>query len=657
MGRVRRWTAICAFIGCVLWVSYALCAPPLVAARLRANLAAAGYPDAKLHVESVGLWHVDLSGVTLRDGLSLGDVSLDAGLSMLWGDTLDEITIRGANVASTALGGGRGGAAGSSIALPFRRLRIEDTTLVVRDTRIAVDGTVVFGGPQPIIDLDAKVASVHYGALVGRDIAGHVTTRGQSIRACVVGTMVGMSGDTRAHACTYGQVHGSSLDIARYDGHVEGLVPLGAFSGATVRFARISADVAGTLSDLALHGTARARAVELHDRFLTQLVVPEVAFAVQANIDASGVTLTAHDPHVLHVRQTSFRAAGARLDARRATVSLPAGSIRMPGAPLEWPRALTWTAPDLTWAGIRLTGASGTFEPLTEVVRWRATRVDREELAFHAVSGTVSGTKLAWRADRARWRDVGVAAVSGSVDLQRGVGRWAARHAQWGRARFTAPRGVVDLDPARSDRVTWRTMSGPAGIRLGAGALRYRSTRAGTRLEQGTVRAGGGELILVPVTVPLAAPSDVVLRARGLELGQLVAKAARGRVRATGLIDGELSLRVGDTGCSLNRGVLRTRGHGTVQIRDSALRARLAASSGSSAAAGLAVHRRVAAALADFGYSQLIVVLGAPGSGPDLRIWARGRGNHVPQDLDLTITMRGVRDAADHLSRRMPPGV
>ncbi|MDB4960611.1 MAG: hypothetical protein JWP01_610 [Myxococcales bacterium] len=654
MGRVRRWTAICAFVGCVLGLSYVLVAPSVVAAKVRGELAAHGYPDAQLHVDSIGLRHIELSGVTLREGLSLGAVSLDAGLSMLWGDRIDEITIRGANVSSAALQASSGTPIGSPTTRPFRRLRIADSTLVIRDTEVAVAGTIAFGPPHTIVDLDTRIASVRRGALVAHDVVGHVTARDEVIRACVTGTVVGAGGDNRAHACAYGQVQGSSIDDARYDGHLEVVVPIASFSGATVRLATISAEVAGALSDLELRGTARARAVELHDRFQTQLAAPQLAFAVRASIDTRGVTVVAREPHILHVRDTSFVAAGSQLAAHQATVSLPAGSIRMPGAPLVWPRALTWTAPKLEWAGIRLTGASGTFEPLTEVVHWRATRVNREELAFHAASGTVTGTQLAWRADRASWRDAGVVGVRGSVDLERGIGRWTARNGRWGRSRFTAPGGVVDLDPSRADRVEWRTMSGPYGVELGAGSLRYRGTRGGIRIEHGTVAAAGGQLDVQPVTVPDEAPTDVLLRARGLSLGELAAKVGRGRMRATGVVDGEITLHVGGAGCSLKRGLLRTRGHGTVQIGDGGLRSRLAASASTP---GLAVHHRVAAALADFQYSQVIAVLGAPGAGPDLRVVTRGRGNRVPQDLDLVITIRGVRDAADRFSRRVSRGV
>jgi hypothetical protein len=73
---------------------------------------------------------------------------------------------------------------------------------------------------------------------------------------------------------------------------------------------------------------------------------------------------------------------------------------------------------------------------------------------------------------------------------------------------------------------------------------------------------------------------------------------------------------------------------GELRLTDAAWRDRLAASAWDK---DLAIHRRVAAALADFAYSRLTLAFGAD---PTVQLSINGRGKRVAQDLDLVVNVR-----------------
>jgi hypothetical protein len=150
-----------------------------------------------------------------------------------------------------------------------------------------------------------------------------------------------------------------------------------------------------------------------------------------------------------------------------------------------------------------------------------------------------------------------------------------------------------------------------------------------------------------PAAIPLAegaAPAELVVTARGLELGRLLPRRA---VAATARLDGEIALRLDGSGVTFVRGELHARGRGTIRVRDPALRGR------ASKLAGLEqrLEQRLVGALADFEHTTLAAVLAPRGSEPELRVIARGRGSRVPQELDLAINFRGVWATLDRLAR------
>ncbi len=71
--------------------------PFLAEHRVRTQLAAAGFPDAKLTVESVGWSHLALRDVQLEPGVELGRVEVDRGVNAIWRD-VDRVSIKDARV-------------------------------------------------------------------------------------------------------------------------------------------------------------------------------------------------------------------------------------------------------------------------------------------------------------------------------------------------------------------------------------------------------------------------------------------------------------------------------------------------------------------------------------------------------------------------------
>lgn len=128
---------------------------------------------------------------------------------------------------------------------------------------------------------------------------------------------------------------------------------------------------------------------------------------------------------------------------------------------------------------------------------------------------------------------------------------------------------------------------------------------------------------------------------RDVSLEPLLQVATDGRLQGTGVLDGHLDIEVAPRTWAITKGALRARGHGALRVTDASLRRRAA-----SGATGLAVHQRIAAALTEFEYTRLDLVLGED---PDLRVSMFGRGKRVQQEIDLVMDIRGVRRVADRL--------
>lgn len=636
--RARRWWIAAA--GLLAGAAVYHCAvPALVARRIEAMLAARGFPAARVAVSGLGLDHLRLTGVSLGDGLELGAIELDAGISVLWRPRIHQVTIRGAELSAAALDHLAPCATAEPAGdLPFDVVRIVDTTLTLGGARIAVSGTVAPAGPS--VDLTAASDAVPLGPAVARDVHASIHDDAAALRACATGRIgaaaveicaplprslgalralravdagwtVAADGwrlqgrGTLAWTGDGDPTEGSAPRLASLElrsGHADLTAPALHGSGASVRGASLAADLTGSLSSLQfdVRGIAQAEQLELHDRAaLTTARGVRVPFVGRLALVDGAIRATPRRPVIATARSASIRIP-------------PAGP---PGGPD---------------AVVELAGPS--------------------LAAFDADRTVAIDTRLAppatlrWSASAARIGGAELRAPSGTLIARRTL-RWRAAEARWAGMRVREPAGTVELGASTRQTATWTSITGPGPIELDAGELQVHRSRAGWSLDDGRAHALGGELVAEPAAAAPDRPFDLVIHAHDLALHRVLGAVARGHADGSGALDGELALRIADAGVSLQRAVLRARPRGTVQLSDPAWRAQVSAS-----ATGFALHQRIAATLADFEYLRLAAVLHPAGSDPDLQITVQGRGKQIAQDLDLTINVRGLRSAA----RRLP---
>lgn len=183
---------------------------------------------------------------------------------------------------------------------------------------------------------------------------------------------------------------------------------------------------------------------------------------------------------------------------------------------------------------------------------------------------------------------------------------------------------------ARIDRVELGALD------ISAVTIPFTFDHRGVRVAKARAETAGGELTVDPFVLR-GSSFDLVVRAHGLRLGSLLAPTKR--VTGTGVLDGHLAMRVEDGGLWLERGELRARAGGTIQIADAGWRKRIGA-----AQSPFAVQANVVNALTDFQYRTLELQLAPPGAGKELELATRGRGRRNRQELDIAIAVRGVRD-------------
>lgn len=623
--RARRWWIAAA--GLLAGTAVVHCAvPALVAHRIEAMLAARGFPAVRVAVSGLGLDHLRLTGVSLGDGLELGAIEIDAGLSVLWQPRIHQVTIRGAALSAAALDRlASPGTARPAGELPFDVVRIVDATLTLGGARLAVSGTLAPAGPS--VDLTATSDAVALGPAVARDVHASIRDDAGALRACAAGR-VGAAAveicaalprsldalralravDTRWTAAADGwQLRGRGAlawtdGLELRSGHAELTAQALHGRGATVRGAAIAADLTGRLSALELdvRGVAQAAQLELRDgAALTTAVGLRVPFVGRLALVDGALRATPHRPVVATAHSASIQILG----------QIPGQS---PGQPPG--SAIELAGPALAAFDADRTIAIDAHLAPPRTLRWsaRAARIGGAEL--RAPSGTLIARRtLRWRAAEARW-----------------AGLW-----------IREPSGTVELAASTRHTATWTAITGPGPIEVGAGELRAHHSPAGWSLDAGRAEALGGELVVEPAAAAPDRPLDVVIHAHDLALHRVLGSFARGHADGSGALDGELVLRLAATGASLQRAMLHARPRGTVQLSDPAWRAQVSAS-----ATGFALHQRIAATLADFEYGRLAAVLHPAGSDPDLQITVQGHGKRIAQDLDLTINLRGLRRAA-----------
>ncbi|HET9988003.1 MAG TPA: YdbH domain-containing protein [Kofleriaceae bacterium] len=176
-------------------------------------------------------------------------------------------------------------------------------------------------------------------------------------------------------------------------------------------------------------------------------------------------------------------------------------------------------------------------------------------------------------------------------------------------------------------RLAWTAISG-LPIAAGAGEL----TLQYPRISAAHVAMLGGELRVVPFT--LGTPA-LAVHAEGLAVADVVALASRGRATGTGVLDGNFIFDHG----KLGRAVFAARAPGALRLRDPLWPTLLA-----SIEAGPALHRRILLALSDFAYDRWTIDVQQSGIDPDCIMVLHGHGLRLPQELDLTFNVRGLRE-------------
>jgi hypothetical protein len=174
---IRRRIKLAIGVACAGVTAY-VALPTLVEHRIRSRLVERGFPEARLEVASVGLDHLQLRNVHLAEGLDLGSLVLDRGVSLLWRD-VNEVSIDHANVSAAALARVAQGLPGGSGSLPFKRARIASSTLEVagKPTRVAATAASKGNALDISIEIRDPSAGGWSAAAQGRVVVGNAKSK------------------------------------------------------------------------------------------------------------------------------------------------------------------------------------------------------------------------------------------------------------------------------------------------------------------------------------------------------------------------------------------------------------------------------------------------------------------------------------------------
>lgn len=174
---IRRRIKLAIGVACVGVTAY-VALPSLVEHRIRSRLVERGFPEARFEVASIGLDHLQLRNVHLAEGLDLGSLVLDRGVSLLWRD-VNEVSIDHANVSAPALARVAPGLPRGAGALPFKRARIANSTLEVagKPTRVAATATSKGNALDISIEIRDPSAGGWSATAQGRVVVGDARSR------------------------------------------------------------------------------------------------------------------------------------------------------------------------------------------------------------------------------------------------------------------------------------------------------------------------------------------------------------------------------------------------------------------------------------------------------------------------------------------------
>lgn len=282
---VRRRTKVALAVACAGAIAGYVALPRVLEQRIRARLVDRGFPDATVEVASLGLGHLELRNVHLQDGIDLGSLELNRGVSLLWRG-VDEVSIEHAHVSTASLARTRPTTQRTtSKGPPFRRASVKNSTLDIEGIPAEVAGVAAANGTSLEITVSVRDPS----------------ERGWSAEAR--GRLVWDDG------------------VMLENGHVDVTVPHQRLGSATITKGSLEANVSGDLSRFELRGsgTARIGRIEASALDIAAVTVPfrfdhRGVRITKARASAAGGELTL-DPFV--VRDAPFdivlRARGLRL--------------------------------------------------------------------------------------------------------------------------------------------------------------------------------------------------------------------------------------------------------------------------------------------------------------------------------------------------------
>lgn len=229
--------------------------PIIVEQRIRSRLVERGFRDAHLDVASVGLSHMQLRNVHLAEGVDLGTIGLDRGVSLMWSDVHD-VSIRHANITDVALA--RIASlmrSNNSGAMPFEHARVDDSIVNVQGTPTQVAGSAAARGDT--LELSVSI----------RDPSQD-----------------GWSAEARGRL-----VLGKHVSLE--DGHVSATIPHGSLGSASFDDVSVVADVAGPLTALVATGTVHAVRADVGPYMLAALSVPFTVAGEHVSVSAKASLL------------------------------------------------------------------------------------------------------------------------------------------------------------------------------------------------------------------------------------------------------------------------------------------------------------------------------------------------------------------------------
>lgn len=445
----RGWRAVAIVLACG-WFADRHALPALAACGLTRALASSGFPDARFEIEGVGLERMQVHDLRLADGVDLGDIELDVGLSALWGSRPTRATVRGARVALEAASKLRLG--DPAARPPLERVRVEGAELTSKGDRATITGEISLAGP---LAADLRATGVRIGGLAIEELGVQVREHGKEYGAAW--ELRGAGWTARGDGVLAWR--DGALAVAR--SHTELQAPSLRTGPVSLDGASATLEIAGPLAALEVHGDAHAERARLASAAAI-LTLRDVHVPIAVRADPAGGALAVRSRSVVaHAGEAMLVAAGHQLRAADLEIELGDGEERTLvslGPDTAWPAQLRWRAANARDGEVRLEQLAGSSELGTNT---------------HAIT---------WRSIAARSLEAG----GGEIHL-----RIASEQVRIERARLAVADGELSIGPTAIPLATDEDASGtPADLVITARGLRLGRLLPGHSVEATAVLDG-----------------------------------------------------------------------------------------------------------------------------------------------------------------------